>query len=54
MTGPAQGGQRRVRDVFADAMDQERVAPVPFVAPQSAATYAEQVREVAAMTEGSM
>lgn len=45
---------KKVRDAFAEAMGQERVAPVPFSAPSKAGTYEEQIRDMAATMETSM
>ena len=49
--GPS--SRRRVRDVFADALGSERVAPVPFSAPQSAMSYEQQIIDMARSTETS-
>jgi len=50
----ADAAQKKVRDIFTEAMGQERIAPVPFVAPSVAGTYDEQIRAVAATMESSM
>jgi hypothetical protein len=47
-------GRRRVKDVFADALSGDRIAPIAFTAPSVVGTYEEQIRDVAATMESSM
>ena len=48
------GSRKKVRDVFAAALDGERIAPVPFASSKPSTSYDEQIRDMAATMETSM
>ena len=52
--GSSSAPRRKVRDVFAEAIGDKHIAPVPFTAPSKTQSYEAQIRDMAATMETSM